>query len=132
LGHAKGDLLLIEAAQRLKSCVRESDTVARLGGDEFTIILAELEDLQGIDRIAQTILQCMTASFSLEDEPAHVSASIGITLYPEDSTNAETLIKNADQAMYAAKSQGRNRYAYFTRAPDKAADADAASTHLDK
>lgn len=132
LGHAKGDLLLIEAAQRLKSCVRESDTVARLGGDEFTIILAELEDIQGIDRIAQTILQCMTASFSLEDEPAHVSASIGITLYPEDSTNAETLIKNADQAMYAAKSQGRNRYAYFTRAPDKAADADAASTHLDK
>lgn len=132
LGHVKGDLLLIEAAQRLKSCVRESDTVARLGGDEFTIILTELEDIQSIDRIAQAILQSMTSSFLLEDEPAYVSASIGITLYPEDSTNAAVLIKNADQAMYKAKSQGRNRYSYFTRSPDEAADANAASTRLDK
>ncbi|MDP2170657.1 MAG: diguanylate cyclase [Rhodocyclaceae bacterium] len=132
LGHARGDLLLAEAAQRLTGCVRESDTVARLGGDEFTIILCELDDTRGIDRIAQAILQSLTSAFLLDDEPAHVSASIGITLYPEDATLAEDLIRNADQAMYAAKSQGRNRYSYFTRSPDEAADADAASTRLDK
>ncbi|MDI6746094.1 MAG: EAL domain-containing protein [Rhodocyclaceae bacterium] len=123
LGHAKGDLLLIEAAQRLTGCVRESDTVARLGGDEFTIILSELEDPRGIDRIAQAILQSLTSQFFLEGEIAYVSASIGITLYPDDATHADQLIKNADQAMYEAKSQGRNRYSYFIRSMDEAAQA---------
>jgi len=132
LGHAKGDLLLSEAAQRLQSCVRASDTVARLGGDEFTVILTELDDTRGIDRIAQAILQSMSSSFLLDGEPAHVSASIGITLYPEDSTIAEALIRNADQAMYKAKSQGCNRYSYFSRSIDVAANEGAAGARLDQ
>ncbi len=117
LGHGQGDLLLVEAARRMQSCVRESDTVARLGGDEFIVILAELEDTQGIDRIAQNILETLAAPCSLAEGGAavvaQVSASIGITLYPEDAQCAEALIRNADQAMYEAKSRGRNRYAYF-------------------
>lgn len=121
LGHESGDVLLTEAARRLKSCVRESDTVARLGGDEFTVILGELEDAHGIDRIAQAILQSMVAPFALGDEMAYVSASIGITLYPQDATVIETLIKNADQAMYAAKHQGRNRFSFFTASLDEGA-----------
>ncbi|MFA5083696.1 MAG: EAL domain-containing protein, partial [Hydrogenophilaceae bacterium] len=121
LGHDKGDLLLAEVAQRLKACVRESDTVARLGGDEFTVILGALDDGHGIDRIAQAILKDMTAPFALAGELAYVSASMGITLYPDDATVIETLVKNADQAMYEAKSQGRNRFSYFTPAMDEAA-----------
>jgi diguanylate cyclase (GGDEF)-like protein/PAS domain S-box-containing protein len=123
LGHNNGDLLLTEAAQRLQNCVRESDTVARLGGDEFTIILGELDDTRGVDRIAQAILKSMAAPFILGGETAYVSASIGITLYPEDATVIETLVKNADQAMYAAKHQGRNRCSYFTQAMDQAAQS---------
>ena len=123
LGHDKGDLLLAEVAQRLKHCVRESDTVARLGGDEFTVILGALEDTHGVERIAQNILMGMTAPFSLAGEVAYVSASLGITLYPDDAAVIETLIRNADQAMYEAKNRGRNRFSYFTPAMDAAAKA---------
>ena len=82
LGHHQGDILLIEAARRIRACVRESDTVARLGGDEFTVILSELDDLQQSTRIAQKILDGLLAPFQLGQEQAFVSASIGITLYP--------------------------------------------------
>ncbi len=121
LGHDKGDLLLKEAAQRLSACVRESDTVARLGGDEFTVILGELDDIDCVERIAQNILQQLATPFSLGQEVAYVSASIGITIYPEDATGIEALLKNADQAMYAAKNQGRNRFSYFTPSMQEAA-----------
>ncbi|QPK63764.1 EAL domain-containing protein [Methylomonas sp. LL1] len=121
LGHDMGDLLLTDAAHRLLGCVRESDTVARLGGDEFTLILDELEDLSGVERIIQTILQKLAEPFQLKDKQAYVSASIGITYYPRDSDNIDTLIKNADQAMYAAKHQGRNRYSFFTASMQEAA-----------
>jgi diguanylate cyclase (GGDEF)-like protein/PAS domain S-box-containing protein len=113
LGHALGDVLLREAAQRLTMCVRGTDTVARLGGDEFTIILSELPEPGDISRIAEDILKRMTEPFKLGENEAHISASIGITLYPEDGRSMETLLKNADQAMYAAKEQGRNRFNYF-------------------
>ncbi|NJA89674.1 EAL domain-containing protein [Rhodocyclus tenuis] len=116
LGHGMGDLLLKEAAQRLCQCVREADTVARFGGDEFTIVLGELEDRSSIDRIAQEILRRLAAPFRLPDETAYVSASIGVTLFPDDARDIDALLKNADQAMYAAKRQGRNRYSYFTPA----------------
>ena len=116
LGHVKGDLLLIEAAQRLLSCVRESDTVARFGGDEFVLILSELGDLDSVERICECILTTLSAPFRLGDETAYVSVSIGITLYPSDATEIETLLRNADQAMYAAKNAGRNRYSYYTKA----------------
>jgi diguanylate cyclase (GGDEF)-like protein/PAS domain S-box-containing protein len=120
LGHHMGDLLLKESATRLLSCVRESDTVAkmnlvsRLGGDEFTIVLGELKDTDCVERIAERILARLAEPYQLGPELAYITASIGITMYPEDSTNVETLIKNADQAMYVAKQQGRNRYSYFT------------------
>ncbi|MDP2247384.1 MAG: diguanylate cyclase, partial [Nitrosomonadales bacterium] len=121
MGHAKGDILLIEAAERIKQCVRESDTVARLGGDEFTIILSELEDHGNVERITQNILQKLAEPFILGEDVTYVSASIGITLYPEDASDIDELLRNADQAMYSAKDHGRNRYHYFTPSMQRAA-----------
>ena len=114
LGHSMGDLLLIEAARRIKACVREADTTARLGGDEFGIILSELKGLSRVEHIVQNILAKLSAPFQLGEEKSYMSASIGITFYPDDAADANTLLKNADQAMYAAKAQGRNCYRYFT------------------
>lgn len=114
LGHNVGDLLLTEVAQRLSSSVRKSDMVARLGGDEFTIILSQLTDVSQVETVAQNILRRLTEPFTLNNETAYVSASIGITLYPEDTDEVEQLLMNADQAMYAAKKKGRNRSSYFT------------------
>lgn len=113
LGHDKGDMLLKEVASRLSSSVRSTDTVARLGGDEFTVIITQLRNAGDVVRTAQEILRQMSTPFQLGEDVAHISSSIGITLYPEDGADAETLIKNADQAMYAAKQQGRNRFNYF-------------------
>ena len=121
LGHSMGDILLKEAALRIGACVRETDTVARLGGDEFTVILAELDDTASIERVAENILQNLARPFHLENEIAYVSASIGITLHPVDASEAEDLLKNADQAMYAAKNGGRNRFSYFTPSMQQAA-----------
>lgn len=129
LGHDKGDQLLVEAAERLSQCVRESDTVARLGGDEFTVILSELEEISGIDQVAQNIINRLVAPFTLGSDKAFVSASIGITLYPDDALKAEALLKNADQAMYVAKNAGRNRYSYFTAELQRAAEARMRLTH---
>ncbi|HEU0220408.1 MAG TPA: EAL domain-containing protein [Gallionella sp.] len=121
LGHSMGDILLKEAARRIGGCVRETDTVARLGGDEFTVILPELDDTGSVDRIAENILQTLAKPFRLGDEMAYISASIGITLHPVDATEAEDLLKNADQAMYAAKNAGRNRFSYFTQSMQQTA-----------
>ena len=121
LGHAQGDVLLVEAARRIAECVRESDTVARLGGDEFTVILSEMKDVNSVGRIAQKIVERLAAPFQLLQETAYVSASVGITLYPNDALNIEALMKNADQAMYVAKNSGRNRFSYFTAALQEAA-----------
>lgn len=121
LGHDNGDLLLAEAAQRLRQCVRESDTVARMGGDEFTILITELTDTGGLEPLLEKLLQSMTQVFQLGTEQMFVSASIGITLYPLDGTEVEALYKNADQALYVAKGAGRNRYSFFTPALQEAA-----------
>jgi diguanylate cyclase (GGDEF)-like protein/PAS domain S-box-containing protein len=123
LGHHQGDVLLVDAAHRIGACVRECDTVARLGGDEFTVILSELDvvGLERVETIAQTILDSLLAPFPLGQEQAFVSASIGITLYPDDAASIEDLLKHADQAMYAAKDAGRNRFSYFTPALQVAA-----------
>ena len=121
LGHHKGDALLRETARRLRDCVRETDTVARMGGDEFTIILSDLEDLTSIERITQKILRRVAEPYDLGGELAYVSVSIGITLYPNDAQAADALLKNADQAMYLAKKNGRNRASYFTAAMQEAA-----------
>lgn len=121
LGHHVGDALLIEAAHRICACVRDSDTVARLGGDEFTIILSELSDTSCVGRIAQNIIQTLSQAFTLGDEVVYISASIGITFYPTDALDADNLLKNADQAMYVAKNEGRNRFSYFTKSLQEAA-----------
>jgi diguanylate cyclase (GGDEF)-like protein/PAS domain S-box-containing protein len=121
LGHDAGDQLLKETAQRLSSCVRTSDTVARLGGDEFTIILNNLSDSVSLERVAQNILERLAEPFRIGEEMVYLSTSIGITIYPNDATDAEVLLKNADQAMYAAKDEGKNRYNYFTASMQQAA-----------
>ncbi|HET7201390.1 MAG TPA: EAL domain-containing protein, partial [Burkholderiales bacterium] len=114
-GHGAGDKLLKEAAERLRSCIRSSDTVGRLGGDEVAAILSELGKPADAGRVAQKIVELFRRPFDLEGKETYVSASIGVTLYPADSDNAEALVMNADTAMYRAKEQGRNNYQYFTR-----------------
>ncbi|KQQ31047.1 diguanylate cyclase [Duganella sp. Leaf126] len=121
LGHQQGDILLVDAARRIGACVRKTDTVARLGGDEFTVVLTELDGTDRVAHIAQHIIDSLRAPFALGQEQAFVSASIGITLYPDDALDIDDLLKHADQAMYAAKNAGRNRYAYFTPALQVAA-----------
>jgi diguanylate cyclase (GGDEF)-like protein/PAS domain S-box-containing protein len=115
LGHAVGDMLLIDAAQRISASVRESDIVARLGGDEFAVVISAFSDMGHVDDIAQKIVGKLAEPFHLGSNEAYVSASIGITIYPNDATDIATLMKNADQAMYVAKSKGRNRFSYFTQ-----------------
>jgi diguanylate cyclase (GGDEF)-like protein/PAS domain S-box-containing protein len=116
LGHDVGDMLLQHVANRLANCVRESDTIARLGGDEFIIILNDVTDTAVVGSIAQKIIDTLAAPYLLRSHPVYVSASVGITLYPDDGETNEVLLKNADQAMYTAKKEGRNRYYYFTSA----------------
>lgn len=121
LGHAAGDQLLQQAARRIQDCVRDSDTVARLGGDEFTVILGEVRKTSHLEILAQQILDQLAAPFMLLQQPVHISASVGITLCPQDASNADELVRNADQAMYVAKHAGRNRFSFFTPAMRDAA-----------
>jgi diguanylate cyclase (GGDEF)-like protein/PAS domain S-box-containing protein len=114
LGHDVGDLLLKEAGARIHACVRESDTVARLGGDEFTVILPALHDVSHTEQVAQKIIESLAEPFMPGNELVYLSASIGITLYKADASTPEDMIRNADQAMYAAKNAGRNQFSYFT------------------
>ncbi len=114
LGHDVGDKLLAEAARRLKDCVRNTDTVARLGGDEFTIIISEVSDLDAVERVINNIIKTMALPYFLSNETIYLSASMGVTIYPDDTKTVENLLINADQAMYAAKKPGRNRYHFFT------------------
>lgn len=121
LGHEMGDVLLKEVAQRMHKCVRESDTVGRLGGDEFILILGKIEDIARVGPIASNILDKLIAPFRLADELIYISASIGISIFPDDAKDPATLLKNADQAMYVAKRQGRNRFQYYMPVMQEAA-----------
>lgn len=123
LGHAMGDLLLAETAQRIATCVRASDTIARLGGDEFTVILGGLDRVNHVERIAASVVAALARPFDLNGEKAEVAASVGIALYPADARHVEDLLARADQAMYAAKNGGRNRFAYYTPGLDAQARA---------
>lgn len=114
LGHDYGDLLLIEAAQRLQDCVRETDTVARFGGDEFALLLTNVKVDGGIVKVAGKILAALNQPFYLKEEVARVSASIGVTICPEDGNDVITLLKNADRSMYMAKDAGRNCWRSYT------------------
>lgn len=122
LGHDMGDLLLKETAVRLRECVRQTDIIARLGGDEFTIILSALDEISIIERIASDILSRLSKPYYLGTETVYITGSIGITLYPQDALSIDDLMKNADRAMYAAKSLGRNRLSYFTLSMQEAAE----------
>jgi diguanylate cyclase (GGDEF)-like protein/PAS domain S-box-containing protein len=114
LGHQAGDELLCTIAERLKTCVRKQDTVARLGGDEFTILLNDVSNTNKIASIADHILNILKKPIKLGKQEVIVSTSIGITIAPEDSTCGETLMKNADMALYKAKEKGRDGYCFFT------------------
>jgi len=114
LGHTAGDELLLEMSQRLRQCVREDDTVARLGGDEFTIILNELRQPEDAAQVAEKILEAVQVPIWIAGMPIEVTASIGIALFPVDGTDAESLLRNADSAMYRAKESGRNNYQLCT------------------
>lgn len=114
LGHDAGDLLLRQAAERIRACIRQKDTVARLGGDEFTVILTDIDATDQVRTVAEKILATLARPFSITQEIVHISGSIGIAQYPQDANTPDRLIRNADQAMYAAKSGGRNRYAFYT------------------
>jgi len=109
MGHDAGDLLLVEAARRLRACVREHDTVARMGGDEFTVLITELDSSPHLEPLLQKLLQALASPFEVHRERVFVSASIGVTICPDDGSEAEVLYKNADQAMYEAKHAGRTR-----------------------
>lgn len=114
LGHAKGDQVLVEATRRIASCVRGTDMLARLGGDEFTVILAGLDHVGSVERVARSMISLLGLPFDLNGEKAYLSASIGIALYPADGRELDTLVEHADQAMYASKNGGRGRFSYYT------------------
>jgi diguanylate cyclase (GGDEF)-like protein/PAS domain S-box-containing protein len=116
LGHSLGDRLLQGVARRLQSSVREGDTVARLGGDEFILLLPALNRTEDVAKVAEKILDSLKLPFRLEGRELYVTASMGISLYPDDGGDAEALIKNADTAMYRAKEQGRDNYQLYTPA----------------
>jgi len=114
LGHSAGDQLLQEAAERLTACVRETDTVARLGGDEFTIILPDLQKAHDVEQVVRQILDRLSKPYLIDGTEVFASGSVGITLFPDDGKDAETLLKNSDTAMYRAKYDGRNTFRFFT------------------
>jgi diguanylate cyclase (GGDEF)-like protein/PAS domain S-box-containing protein len=113
LGHPTGDRLLQSVARRLVDCVRGSDTVSRQGGDEFVVLLSEVERSADAAITARRMLAAVAEAYSLDQHDLHITASIGVSVYPDDGTDAETLIKNADTAMYQAKENGRQGYQFF-------------------
>ncbi|MBI3903832.1 MAG: diguanylate cyclase [Nitrosomonadales bacterium] len=114
LGHLAGDLLLQSVAERLKSCVRETDTVCRQGGDEFLILLSEINAATDAEHIADKIIAAMSEAHSIEGKQLIVTFSIGICIFPDDGVDSQTLVKNADEAMYRAKEKGRNNFQFFS------------------
>ncbi len=113
-GHAAGDQLLVDISQRLQGLVRGRDTIARLGGDEFVVLLSEIEDIEACDQTVTRLLDGLTGTYDIDEgSKVHISASIGVALYPLDDADADTLLRHADQAMYMAKDQGRACYHLF-------------------
>jgi diguanylate cyclase (GGDEF)-like protein len=115
LGHAIGDKLLQSVAQRLTTCVRTSDTICRLGGDEFVVLLSEIEQVDAAIRCAEKVLAAVAVPHLIAGHEVHITLSIGISVCPDDGRDAETMLKNADTAMYHAKKMGRDNYQFFTQ-----------------
>ncbi len=131
MGHTQGDHLLKLVASRLAKNMRAEDTIARLGGDEFVILIEELEGIQGIIKIAKNTLKLFKKPFHIQDQDIFIEASIGISIYPNDGKNTDTLLRNADAAMYRAKEKGRNNYQFYTKAlTDKAHERFTIETNL--
>lgn len=128
VGHAAGDQLLTIVAQRLRACVKDGDTVARLGGDEFTVVLRNVADPDAARGIAERIIESLQLPVNLAGRDHYVRASVGITLFPDDGTAIDELMRNADIAMYRAKASGRGRAVFFDRQMARAA-APAFATH---
>ncbi len=116
LGHAAGDRLLQEVAGRLRGAVRREDTVARMGGDEFIILMEGLRHEEDAEHLARKLLAALATPMRIDGGAYYVTTSIGISLYPRDGTDGETLVRNADAAMYRAKARGRNAYDFYTEA----------------
>jgi diguanylate cyclase (GGDEF)-like protein/PAS domain S-box-containing protein len=114
LGHSVGDLLLQEVARRLKKWGRDQDTIARLGGDEFLIMLTQLSDISDAAVATERLMDALTPEVVVQNHALNISCSLGISIFPEHGADAETLIKNADAAMYSAKDAGRNNFRFFT------------------
>ncbi|MBF0589676.1 MAG: diguanylate cyclase, partial [Magnetococcales bacterium] len=118
LGHAAGDKMLQEVAERTRQCLRGGDTVCRLGGDEFAIVLQEAQDYQDAMIVVKKLFSALSKPFLLENQELYITASVGITFFPEDGKNADDLIRNADIAMNRAKDTGRNNFQFFTATMD--------------
>jgi diguanylate cyclase (GGDEF)-like protein/PAS domain S-box-containing protein len=121
LGHSVGDRLLQAVAARLLGCTRAADTVARIGGDEFVVLLGDLDHPETARHVAQKLLEALSAPLELDGHSVQVTPSIGIAVYPRDGEDVETLMRNADTAMYHAKRVGRNNSQFFTQAMNEAA-----------
>ncbi|MEW7976505.1 MAG: EAL domain-containing protein [Candidatus Sedimenticola endophacoides] len=116
LGHVAGDELLQRIGERLRGCVREADTVARFGGDEFVLLLEDIKQVSDAADVCKKILRELDGPVALHGRDVFVGASIGVTRYPDDAADANTMLRNADMAMYRAKDAGRNNYQFFTLA----------------
>ena len=116
LGHSLGDMLLKGVADRIRHCVREGDTLARFGGDEFTLLIPRLDHIEDVAKIAQKIIETLKIPLIIQDRELFVTTSIGISIYPTDGTDPETLVRNADSAMYRAKDSGRDNYQLYAPA----------------
>ncbi len=114
LGHVVGDMVLEEVSERFRHCIREDDTIARLGGDEFTFIMEALGDPQNAAVLARKLIQSLEQPFHIAGHQFYITASVGISLYPQDGANAQTLLRNADSAMYRSKELGRNTFHFYT------------------
>jgi diguanylate cyclase (GGDEF)-like protein len=113
-GHAFGDYVLIEIANRLRRCVRESDTVARIGGDEFAVIVQDMSGPVDAASVAQKISQAVAQPMLVQARLVQIGVSVGISVYPKDGDSLETLLRCADAAMYAVKGSGKNRYGFYS------------------
>ncbi len=123
LGHQAGDQLLLEVVERIKGCIRDSDTLGRFGGDKFVLLLPELNEQIDSSVIAERIIESLSAPFMVNGNELFISVSIGIALFPEDASDEDTLLRNAETAMYRVKESGRNHYQFFTAEMNKQAMA---------
>ena len=121
LGHAAGDMVLKEVAERLETQLREVDTICRMGGDEFVVVLPEIKRSSDAANVAVKILETVSQPFAVQDRELHITPSVGISVFPDDGRDAETLIRNADAAMYHAKETGRANYQFFTEQMNQSA-----------